>query len=102
MNQVMLVGRLSKEPYKELIENGKEETRIELAVNRSYKNVEGIYETDLIECALWSGLSEQMNNYCHKGDVIGVRGRLETRPFKRQIVIVEKLTFLSSARENDN
>lgn len=105
MNQVLIVGRLVANP--EIVEKeNKKETEITLAVNRSYKNADGIYETDFIDCILWSGIAENTVEYCKKGDVIGVRGRLETKniedengkKIKVTQIIADKVTFLASKR----
>ncbi len=107
MNSVMLVGRLAQDIDIKKLDSGKEVTRISLAVNRSYKNPEGIYETDFIDCILWDGLAKNTGEYCKKGDTIGVRGRLQTSTYekddvKRKVleVIAEKITFLASKKEN--
>ena len=103
LNQLVVVGRLVKDPELRKTENGKKVTNITLAVPRSYKNVNGEYETDFIDCTLWSGVAESTTDYCKKGDLLGVRGRIQTRTYekddeKRYIteVVAEKVTFLSS------
>ena len=109
MNNIMLVGRLASEPSIEELESGKKVCKMNLAVNRSYKNAEGIYETDFIDCILWDGLASNLAEYCHKGDVVGVRGRLETNLVEQEDgtnkkytnVIAEKVTFLSSKKTDD-
>ena len=55
MNSVVLVGRLTFNPEVAKTENGKQVTHIVVAVNRNYKNADGIYETDFIKCTLWNG-----------------------------------------------
>lgn len=72
LNQTVLVGRLVKNPELSETEKGKKVSKITLAVPRSYKNVNGEYETDFIECVLWSGIAESTVEYCQKGDLIGV------------------------------
>lgn len=94
LNQVVLVGRLTENPtFKE--EGEKKRTTITLAVQRSYKNTDGIYETDFVPCILWNGIAERTTEYCKKGDVVGVKGRIQTIEGKIEI-IAEKVTFLSS------
>lgn len=100
LNQVIVVGRLTTEPQKEEI-NGKVRSVITLAVSRNYKNVDGVYETDFINCILWSGISENVCEYCHKGDLIGIKGRLQTTDNVLQIV-AEKVTSLSSKKEEES
>lgn len=104
LNNVMLVGRLVQDPEVQESESGKKRSQITLAVNRPYKNEDGVYETDFIDCVLWDGIALNTSEYCKKGDVVGVRGRLQTSNYetedgekkKATQIIVEKLTFLSS------
>ena len=95
LNQIILVGRLVNEPTIEALEDGRKRSEITLAVNRQFKNAEGKYETDFVPVTLYEGIAENTAEYCHKGDVIGVKGRLEFKEDKL-IAIAEKVTFLSS------
>lgn len=97
MNNVMLVGRLTSLP--ERIEENVLHTPITLAVNRTYQNSEGIYETDLIKCNISDNLANKLLDYCKIGDMVAVKGALENCNNKL-IVRVEKLTFLSSKQNN--
>lgn len=109
MNQVILVGRLVENPTVTESENGKKYTFINLAVPRSFKNAEGIYETDFIRCVLWNGVAANTSEYCHMGDVIGIKGRLQNRKYEDKDsntkyiteVIAERVTFLSSTSKNE-
>lgn len=94
MNNFMLVGRLVSKPILE--ENS---TTIILAVNRSFKNVDGVYETDFISINLLSSIAENTCEYCKKGDVIGVKGRIAGKDGKMSL-IADRITFLSSKKEN--
>lgn len=111
LNTVMLVGRLTQDPEIRVTESNKEVVRICVAVNRSFKNPDGIYETDFIDCTLWEGLAKNLSEYCHKGDTIGIRGRIQANYYekdeqkiKRLEIIAERVTFLSSSKNkvNDN
>ncbi len=106
LNQVILVGRLTEDPVVNEINDGKKVTSVNLAVQRSYKNSEGIYETDFIRCVLWNGIASNTSEYCHKGDIVGIRGRIETSKYEKDgekkysvEVVAEKVTFLSSKKE---
>ena len=109
LNQVILVGRLVRTPEVTVTETGKKRSQITLAVARSYKNQNGEYDTDFLDCTLWTGIAENTAEYCKSGDVIGIKGRLQTwlledengSKYKKVEVVAEKVTFLSSAR-NDN
>jgi len=108
LNQTIIVGRLVKDPEISVTDNGKKLSRITLAVPRSYKNSDGLYDTDYIDCTLWTGVAESASTYCKKGDLIGVRGRIQTAVIekedgkkKKTEVVAEKVTFLSSKKTDE-
>lgn len=103
LNQTVLVGRLVRDPELFETENGNKIANITLAVPRNYKNINGEYETDFIPCTLWKGIAENAVEYCHKGDLLGIKGSLKTRrieqeEYSHQIVevVAEKVTYLTS------
>lgn len=108
LNQTVLVGRIVKDPEIIETESGKKVSNITLAIPRSYKNKDGEYETDFVDCTLWSGLAENTAEYCKKGDLVGVKGRIETEIYERDDgstikntkVVAEKVTFLSNKKED--
>lgn len=110
VNQIVLVGRLVKTPELKVTENGKPTTTITLAVPRNYKNINGEYDTDFLECTLWTAVAENTTEYCKTGDMLGVKGRVQTRLIesddgtkkKKTEIIAEKVTFLSTARKKDD
>ena len=99
-NTVFLIGRLAKEPELIRYDNGKTKTEITLAVQRQFKNSNGEYDVDFIKCTLWDGFAINTCAYLNKGDLCGVKGRLEQKNNKNEI-IVEKVNFLSSKREKE-
>ena len=99
LNQVVIAGRLTSDPEINEVENGGKVTTITVAVPRSYKNAEGVYETDFIKCILWNGIAENTAEYCKKGDLVGVKGRLQCLSGNELQLVVEKVTFLSSRKE---
>ena len=107
LNQVVLVGRLVKDVEIRTTENKKNYSIITLAIPRSFKNHDGIYETDFVECSLWNNVASNTAEYCQKGDIIGVKGRLETRmiedngPKSLLQVVAEKVTFLSNKNNKE-
>ncbi len=68
----------------------------------------GEYETDFFNCVLWDSVAKSTVEYCKKGSIVGIKGRLQSRVFEREDeskkyyveVISEKVTFLS--QDNDN
>ena len=108
LNNVVLVGRLTKDPDIIEDEKGSKRTYVILAVPRSYKNIDGVYDTDFIKCILWNLTAEHTCEYCHKGDVVGIKGRIETSSYIKDDetkyvteVIAEKVTFLSSNKPKE-
>jgi single-strand DNA-binding protein len=98
LNQTVLVGRLTSEVELKELESGKKVANITLAVPRSFKNEQGEYETDFINCVLWEGIADNVVEYCRKGDLLGIKGRLQSNEDKLEL-IAEKVTFLSTNKE---
>lgn len=108
LNQIVIVGRLVKEVEFTEGENEKKYATMTLAVPRSYKNAEGQYDTDFIDFVLYEGIANNTAEYCRKGDIIGVKGRIQTRNEevndevkKITEIIAEKVTFLSSKKSEE-
>lgn len=98
LNQAVICGRLTDNPVINKNEKGK--IKITLAIPRNYKNAEDIYETDFITCELWTGIAETVTKQCKKGDILGIKGRLETKD-NQLILIAEKVSFLSCEKSGD-
>lgn len=104
LNQVVLVGRLTDDLEVTETEKGKKVTSMILAVQRTFKNSDGIYEADFIRCILWNAVASSTSEYCKKGDIVGIKGRLQVSSYEDKDgnkkyatdVIAEKVTFLSS------
>ena len=104
VNEIVLVGRLVKTPQLRVTDKGTKTATITLAVPRNYKNVNGEYDTDFLDCTLWSAVAESTSEYCNTGDMIGVKGRVQTRIIespdgvkrKKTEIVAEKITFLTS------
>lgn len=110
INTLTVVGRLVSDPKIIETKNMKKAV-VTISVPRDFKNLNGIYEADVIDCVIWAEIAQQVCELCKKGDLIGVRGKIqssvtindgttyqETR--KRELIIVaEKVTFLASRKE---
>lgn len=102
INQVTLVGRIAKDLEITETEQGNKILSLVVAVPRTYRNVNGEYETDFIPIRIGQGsMLETTKEYCLKGDLIGIRGRLQRNETENLIVIAEKVTFLSSRKEKE-
>ena len=108
LNQVVLVGRIVKTPELRVTESGKKTTTVTLAVPRNYKNGEGEYETDYLDCTLWTNVAENTTEYCQTGDMVGVKGRIQSRTIvsedgskrRKTEIVAEKVTFLAQSPKN--
>ena len=98
LNQTVLVGRIVSDPEINETKNDKKVSIIPLAVQRSYKNEEGEYATDFIPCVLWEGVAQNVVEYCKKGNLVGIKGRLQSTADKIEL-IAERVTFLSSTKQ---
>ena len=103
-NLTHLIGRLTNDPEINTTESGKKVCNITIAVQRTFKNSDGIYEADFIRCILWDAIASRACEYCHKGDLVAVKGQLRSNVYttekdeKRYTteLVVESLVFLST------
>lgn len=99
MNQLVLVGRLVTEGGKTGKVDGLEVTQVKIAVPRSYKNDSGEYETDILPVMLTGNIADKTLEYCKKGDIVGIKGRVQQdQESKHSYILAEKITFLSSSK----
>lgn len=81
INQVTLVGRIARDPELRYTADGVAVSNFTIAVNRSYKNAKGEYEADFVQCNIWRKQAESLANYCLKGSLVGITGRLQSRHY---------------------
>ena len=84
INNVVLVGRLTKDVELRYTPQNQATATFSLAVSRSFKNANGERETDFINCVIWRQQAENMANFTHKGSLIGITGRIQTRNYENQ------------------
>lgn len=109
MNHVILIGRLVESPKSEAYEENIDRMAVTLAVPRTFKNKDGIYETDFIRCILWNAIAKKTEEYCKKGDMVAIRGRLQVSKYVNEEgkeeyheeVITESLSFVSSLHRKE-
>ena len=106
LNQIILVGRLTRDVVVNKSDKGIKVATIAMAIPRSFKNMEGSYDTDFIDCVAFDSIAENTSEYCKRGDILGVKGRVQTRAFetdekKRYVteVVAEKVSFLSPSHK---
>ena len=82
MNCVVLIGRLAKDVELRRTASGKAVASFTLAVNKDYRNEQGGYDADFIECVAFEQKAETISKYVHKGDRFAVLGQLATRSYE--------------------
>lgn len=84
MNKTILIGRLTKDVELRRTGSGKAVASFTLAVNKDYKNEQGGYDADFIDCVAFEQRAETISKYVHKGDRFGVIGNLTTRSYENK------------------
>ena len=82
INNVTLVGRLTKDVELKYTPANQAVAQFTLAVNRTFKNVNGERESDFINCVIWRKSAENFANFAKKGALIGITGRIQTRNYE--------------------
>ena len=105
MNQVTLLGRLTRDPELKYTPSGKAFCRFSIAINREFNRE----ETDFINCVAWDKRAETIAEYLRKGRRILLQGRIQTGSYDKDgqkvyttDIIVDKFEFIDSANSNNN
>ncbi len=107
MNKVCLTGRITKNIELKYNQNNVAITSFNLAVTRKFKNQNGEYESDFINCIAYKSTAELLNKYVKKGELLGIEGRIQTRNYEDKDgkrvyvteVIVDSIDFLQSRKD---
>lgn len=110
INRAILVGRLTRDPDLRYTSSGVAVATFTIAVNRQYTNQQGEREADFINCVIWRKAAENFANFTHKGSLIGVEGRIQTRSYDNQQgnrvyvteVIVDSFSLLESRSQSEH
>ena len=108
INRTVLVGRLTRDPDLRITGNGTPVAQFTLAVNRQFTNAQGEREADFVNCVIWRKPAEALAQYTHKGSLIGVDGRIQTRTHDdndgKKIyvteVVADSFSFMESKKDN--
>ena len=107
-NVIILVGRIARNIELRKTQNGISTCNITLAVTRNYKNNQNIYETDFLTCVCYNHNAEKVAEWCQKGDMIGIRGMLQSRTYEKDDkkvyateILVDKVNFLATGKKEN-
>lgn len=82
INNVVLVGRITRDAELRMSDGGKAYTNFSLAVNRAFKGQDGKQQADFINCIAFGKQAENLARYCGKGSMIGVLGSIQTGKYQ--------------------
>ena len=107
MNKFIGIGRVTKDIELRATTSGTEVANFTLAINRNYKNAEGDYEADFLNCVAYKGLAKTISSYVKKGDKLAVDGRIQTRNYTNSEgnkvyvteIIVENIDFIETKKK---
>ena len=100
LNQFVVLGRIIELPTYDELKDENKINKITISVSRTEKNEDGEYESDIISCILHSNMAKNVVKYCLKGDLVGLKGRIQNNENSDIELKVDKVTFLSS-KAND-
>src|SRR3989442_1208883 len=106
LNRIQLIGRLTRDPELRYLSNGHPMAQFTVAVDRDFRNAAGERDADFIKCVTWRKLAEQVGQYCARGRLVAVEGRLQTRAYETQDgsrrrvteVVGDRVWFLDSRK----
>lgn len=107
MNKAILIGRVAKAIELKQTTSGKSVVSFTLAVNKDFKNAEGKYDADFINCVAYGQPAEIISRCVSKGDRFGVVGKINTRTYDKQDgskgyvteIKVDEFDFLESKKD---
>ena len=106
INNVVLVGRLTRAVDLRYTSNGTAYASFTVAIDRRYQNQNGERETDFINCVMWRKAAENFANFTRKGSLVGIEGRIQTRSYDNQqgqkVYVTEVLAENFSLLESRN
>ncbi|MFC6275196.1 single-stranded DNA-binding protein [Levilactobacillus tangyuanensis] len=108
INRVVLTGRLTRDVDLRYTQGGAAVATFTLAVDRRFTNQQGEREADFVSCVIWRKAAENFANFMHKGSLVGIEGRIQTRNYENQQgqrvyvteVVVENFSFLEPRSSN--
>lgn len=109
LNRALLTGRLTRDPELRYTASGTAVVQANLAVDRQFKNQQGEREADFINLVIWRKAAENFANFTHKGSLVGIDGRIQTRTYENKQgqrvyvteINVDNFSLLEPRQDND-
>ncbi|WP_283583145.1 single-stranded DNA-binding protein [Limosilactobacillus difficilis] len=109
LNRAVITGRLTRDPEVRYTNNGTPVVSFTLAVDRQFRNQQGDRDADFINCVIWRKSAENFANFTHKGSLVGLDGRIQTRNYENQQgqrvyvteIVVDNFALLEPRAQNN-
>lgn len=109
LNRAILTGRLTRDPELQYTTSGTAVVQATIAVDRQFKNQQGEREADFINLVIWRKAAENFANFTHKGSLVGIDGRIQTRTYENKQgqrvyvteINVDSFSLLEPRQENN-
>lgn len=109
LNRAILTGRLTRDPELRYTTSGTAVVQATIAVDRQFKNQQGEREADFINLVIWRKVAENFANFTHKGSLVGIDGRIQTRTYENKQgqrvyvteINVDSFSLLEPRQENN-
>lgn len=109
MNNVNLIGRMTKDPELRRTSSGKAVTKFTLAIDRGFSTKDG-QTADFIPVVVWNKIAESIAQYCKKGSLVAVEGSIQNRKYDGQDgkpvyvfeVLASRIQFLETKKKEQN
>lgn len=109
LNRAILTGRLTRDPELRYTASGTAVVQATIAVDRQFKNQQGEREADFINLVIWRKAAENFANFTHKGSLVGIDGRIQTRTYENKQgqrvyvteINVDSFSLLEPRQENN-
>ena len=109
MNNVSIIGRLTRDPELKRTQSNISYVRFTLAVNRSFTDESGERQADFISCIAWRAQAENLARFMKQGSQIGLVGRIQTGSYESDKgtiyttdIVADNIQFLESKPKQDN
>lgn len=110
INRAVLTGRMTRDVELRYTQSGVAAGSFTLAVDRNFKNANNERESDFINCVIWRKSAENFANFTHKGSLVGIDGRIQTRNYENKQgqrvyvteVVVDSFALLEPKQNNSN
>ncbi|MDY4003423.1 MAG: single-stranded DNA-binding protein, partial [Ligilactobacillus saerimneri] len=109
INRVVITGRLTRDAELRYTQSGVAVASFTVAVDRQFRTQAGEREADFINCVIWRKSAENFVNFTHKGSMVGIDGRLQTRNYENQQgqrvyvteVVVDSFALMESRSQSE-